>query len=59
MKTATEQRIEDMRNGKKLKCPRCETGFVSAIGNPETTKVFKCNVCGTGIVLTIPYRPKE
>ena len=55
MTTQSEQRIQKMRNGEKLKCPKCEKGFVSAVGNPKTTKVFRCNDCGTSIVLTIPY----
>lgn len=55
MKMQTEQRIEAMRNGEKIKCPKCEKGFISAVGNPQTTKVFKCSHCETGIVLTIPY----
>lgn len=42
-----------MRNGKKIKCPRCEDGYISAVGNPEMTNVFKCNKCETGIVLTV------
>ncbi len=36
MKTKNEERIKKMRDGEKLKCPRCEKGFVSAVGNPET-----------------------
>lgn len=53
MKTETEMRIEKMRNGEKIKCPRCELGFISAIGEPKTTNVFKCDHCFTGIVLRI------
>lgn len=47
------ERIKQMRNGKKIKCPRCEDGYISAVGNPETTNVFKCNKCEIGIVLTV------
>ena len=54
MKTNTEIRIEKMRNGEKIKCPRCEGGFISAIGDPKTTKVFRCDCCETGLVLTVP-----
>ena len=54
MKTQSEVRIEQMRNGEKLKCPKCEKGLVSAVGDPKTTKVFRCSDCGRSIVLTIP-----
>ena len=43
-----------MRNGERIKCPKCEDGYIGVIGNPETSKVFKCDCCGTGIVLTVP-----
>ena len=56
MKTANSERIEKMRNGEKIKCPRCEGGFLSAVGDPKTAKVFKCDTCQTGITLTIPYK---
>ena len=60
MKTPSEIRIEKMRNGEKLKCPRCENGYFSAIGEPKTTKVFRCNTCNAGMVLTVPMNiPKE
>jgi DNA-directed RNA polymerase subunit RPC12/RpoP len=55
MKTQTEMRIEKMRNGEKIKCPRCEGGFFSAVGDPKTTNVFRCDTCQTGMTLTIPY----
>lgn len=58
MKTNTEQRIEKMRNGEKIKCPRCEDGFISAIGNPKTTLVFGCDRCQTGISLRISITDK-
>ena len=59
MKTASEIRIEKMRNGEKLQCPRCKDGYVSAVGNPLTTKVFKCDICGMSIVLTIVHTWKD
>lgn len=46
------ERIKRMRNGEKIKCSRCEDGYISAVGNPKTTNVFKCDKCGKGIVLT-------
>lgn len=55
MKTKSELRIEKMRNGEKIKCPHCEEGFVSAVGDPKTTKVFRCSHCQTGMILTVPY----
>ena len=51
------KRIEKMRNGEKIKCKRCENGFCGAVGNPKTTNIFKCDICGVGIVLTVPYKP--
>jgi uncharacterized protein (DUF983 family) len=56
MKNKTEERIEKMRNGDKIKCPRCEDGFFSAVGDPTTTNVFKCDHCETGITLTVPMK---
>lgn len=56
MKDRSQERIEKMRNGEKIKCPRCENGYISAVGNPEETKVFKCDQCGRGIVLTVPMK---
>lgn len=55
MKTKSDERIENMRNGEKIKCTRCEDGFVAAVGNPKTTNVFRCDHCKTAIVLTIPF----
>lgn len=49
-------RIEKMRNGEKIKCPKCEDGFFSAVGDPKTTKVFKCDKCKASMVLTVPYK---
>ena len=59
MKTESNERIEKMRNGEKIKCPRCEKGYISAVGEPRKTKVFRCDTCQTGITLTIPYKMKE
>lgn len=56
MKTASQERIEKMRNGEKIKCPRCKDGYFSAVGNPAETNVFKCSHCQTGIVLTVPLK---
>ena len=54
MKTKTEERIATMRNGGKIKCPRCNDGYISAAGDPKTTHVFKCNHCETGMTLRVP-----
>lgn len=59
MKDKSLERIEKMRNGEKIKCPRCEKGYISAIGDPKKTKTFRCDNCQTGISLTIPYKMKE
>ena len=53
MKTESDLRIERMRNGEKIKCPRCENGFWAAVGDPKTTHVFRCDGCGSGMVLTV------
>ena len=45
------QRIEYMRSGGKIKCPRCKEGYVSAVGNPKETNYFACP-CGCRIILT-------
>lgn len=47
-------RIEKMRNGEKIKCTRCKDGYFSAVGDPKTTNVFRCDKCQTGMTLTIP-----
>ena len=52
------KRIERMRNGEKLKCPRCKAEAFGALGNPETSKVFRCSQCGCGMSLTVPMRIK-
>jgi uncharacterized protein (DUF983 family) len=54
MKTKTEERIGIMRKGDKIKCPRCAEGYISAVGEPKTTNVFKCNHCKTGMTLSVP-----
>jgi hypothetical protein len=56
MKPESLLRIEKMRNGEKIKCPKCDSGFISAVGDPKKTKVFTCDVCQTGIILTVPHR---
>lgn len=48
---STLERIELMRKGEKLKCPKCENGYISAIGNPKDTTLFECP-CGCRIMLT-------
>lgn len=56
MKTELEERIEKMRNGEKIKCPHCENGYFSAVGDPKSTKVFRCDACQTGMILTVPFK---
>ena len=56
MKIESEKSIEKMRNCEKIKCPICKTGLFSAVGDPKTTKVFRCDTCETGIVLTVAYK---
>lgn len=56
MKLEIDKKIEQMRNGEKIKCPRCKDGFFVAVGNSKTTKVFRCDKCETGMVLTIPFK---
>ena len=46
-----------MRNGEKIKCPKCEHGFFSAVGDPKTAKVFRCDDCQTSIVSRVPLEP--
>ena len=58
MKTAVEEKIEKMRNGEKITCPKCKKGFFSAIGDPKTTNVFRCDTCEAGMTLTIQYKMK-
>ena len=56
MKTATEERIERMRNGEKLPCPKCKEGLFSAIGDPKTTNMFGCDKCSAAMTLTVPIK---
>lgn len=51
-KPKTVERIERMRNGEKVKCPKCADGFISAVGEPGTAYLFKCSECGTSIKTT-------
>ena len=53
METNSQKRQKIMRNGGKIKCPKCEGGFIAAVGNPETTNVFRCDTCGLSIVPTV------
>ena len=46
------ERIEKMRNGEKIKCPKCENGHISAVGEPKTTSLFKCDECGIAMRMT-------
>ena len=55
MVTESQKRIERMRNGEKIKCPKCTDGYFSAIGDPKSTKVVRCDKCETAMVLTVPY----
>ena len=48
-------KIEKMRKGKNIKCSKCDKGVISAEGDPETTKVFRCNECKTAMILTVHY----
>ena len=50
----TIEMIQKMRNGEKIKCPKCK-GFIIAVGNPKTTPLFKCNECGKSMRLTIKH----
>ena len=54
MKTRTEERIEIMRRGEKLPCPKCPNGLFSAIGDPKTTNTFGCDKCTVKLTLTVP-----
>lgn len=49
--TESLNRINRMRNGEKIKCPRCEGGHMAAVGDPKHTHVFRCDKCGTSIVM--------
>jgi len=52
LKLPYQERIERMRNGEKLPCPKCADGWFSALGDPKTTKVFACDKCSTSMILT-------
>ena len=47
------ERIALMRKGQQIKCPKCNQGFFVAVGDPITTKAFKCNYCPAKIILSI------
>lgn len=44
------ERLKRLMNGEKLKCPRCRDGYISAVGDLQSTNVFKCDCCETAIV---------
>lgn len=52
------EKIEKMRNGEKIKCS-CGEGFISAVGNPKGTHLFKCDGCGKAITMTKKINIKE
>ena len=52
VKPKTLERIEMMRKGEKAKCPKCEKGFISAVGEPGTAYFFKCDSCNVSMVIT-------
>ena len=58
MKTKTEERIEKMRRGEKLPCPKCSDGLFSAFGDPKTTNTFGCDKCQIKMTLTVPMEYK-
>lgn len=47
----TTEMISEMRKGNKVKCPKCD-GYISAIGKPKETSLFRCDGCGTSMILT-------
>ena len=49
---STIEKINKMRNGEKIKCTKCDNGYVSAIGKPQTAYLFRCNGCGTSMITT-------
>lgn len=49
-KPKTVERIERMRKGEKVKCPKCADGYILAIGNPSEAYLFSCDSCGTNMV---------
>jgi len=52
MKLPYQERIERMRKGEKLPCPKCADGWFSAVGDPKTTKIFACDKCRASMTLT-------
>ena len=58
MKTETEERIDRMRRGEKLPCPKCSAGHFFAFGDPKTTNVFGCDKCQIKMTLTSPMQYK-
>lgn len=55
MERTTEDRLKIFRSGGKIKCPRCDEGYISAAGDPKTTNVFKCSHCATAMTLTVAF----
>ncbi len=57
----TLERIRRMRNGERIKCPKCDKGYWVALGTPETAYAFHCDSCDLGMVLTkrIPKETKN
>lgn len=37
--------INDLRNGKHVKCPKCNEGHIVPVGDPKTTHGFYCDKC--------------
>ena len=56
-KLASLERIKIMRTGQTIPCPKCD-GNIGAVGNPQTTAIFRCDKCGIGMVLTIKMENK-
>lgn len=46
------ERLNKLMNGEKVKCPKCKKGYISAVGDPKTTSLFRCSECGTSMVPT-------
>ena len=51
-KPKSVERIERMRKGEKVKCPKCANGFISAVGEPSSAYLFECSGCKVGILMT-------
>lgn len=51
-KPKTFEKIELLRKGEKIKCPKCDKGFISAVGEPSTAYFFKCDTCNISMVMT-------